>query len=328
MAILSIIVPIYNAEKYIRRCIESLVDQTYGNIEVILIDDGSTDNSRAICETYKEKHDNIKLVTQKNAGPGPARNKGIELASGDYIGFVDADDFIHKDMYFHMMDEALKNDVDIVQCGYFITDESGNVLKKKILTDTQYVIKGSYNCLFEYVKQKKLNNFLCNKIIKRELFRDVAIPSLFASEDQCTLTQLFYNCNATLILPEAYYYYVMSPQSLVRDTFNVKRLDGIKGGKMMYEFHKGRYKDLACFSSLNICSNIARCYAFIDHSDIENKEAIKSEMLSDFYYHYKLSKNSPAINYASRNRKWLLRIFNFSPWLSSILCRLMLRNNY
>lgn len=132
---LSVIIPIYNAEKYLHRCIKSILNQTYTNIEIILVNDGSKDNSAKICEEYAKKNKNIIYVSKQNEGPGPARNKGIEIATGDFIGFVDSDDFIYKEMYFEMLREAVKNDADVVQCGYFKADEMGNILNEKSFTD-------------------------------------------------------------------------------------------------------------------------------------------------------------------------------------------------
>src|SRR5690625_188058 len=113
---ISIIVPVYNAEKYIERCLKSILNQRYTNLEIIIVDDGSTDNSSKICIDYEKQYKNIIYVKKENEGPGPARNLGIRLASGDYIGFVDSDDFIHKDMYYNMIKELEKHDADIVEC--------------------------------------------------------------------------------------------------------------------------------------------------------------------------------------------------------------------
>lgn len=318
----SIIVPVYNEERYLERCLDSILNQKHKNIEILLINDGSDDNSPMICRKYATNNTNIIFISQENEGPGPTRNKGIELATGDFIGFVDADDFIHEDMYSVMVKEAEKNNADIVQCGYFRCDEEGKTPKEVNFTDSVEQIEGSYNCSFEYTKQDKINNFLCNKIFRKELFQNVKIPPLFAAEDQCALTKLFYNCEKLLIIPNAYYYYATTPQSLCRANFNVKKLDNIRGGKLMYEFHKEGYADLACFSSLMICSYIAQCYAYINGSEIEEKEIIIEEMITDFKFHYEISKNSVAFKYASRNRRFLIQLFRFNPKLSSFLFRL------
>jgi len=115
---ISIVVPVYNTEKYISRCIESILAQTFQNFEIILVDDGSSDNSLEICRRYRADDSRIKVYTQKNSGQSAARNLGISYAQADYIGFVDSDDYIHPTMYERMYDSALSSDADIIKCGF------------------------------------------------------------------------------------------------------------------------------------------------------------------------------------------------------------------
>lgn len=126
----SIVVPIYNAEKFIDRCFESLINQTYKNTEIILINDGSKDNSLKIIKEYEKKYDNVHVFSQENKGPGEARNKGISLSTGNYITFVDSDDFIEKDYVEKLMSKS-KN-MDIVICGYKRYDKDSNLLIEKV----------------------------------------------------------------------------------------------------------------------------------------------------------------------------------------------------
>ena len=119
---ISIIIPVYNNEKYLERCIVSLINQTYKNLEIILINDGSTDNSRIICEKYLKKDKRVILVNQKNGGVSAARNKGIEIATGSWIGFVDSDDWITENMYEILHINAIENNADISIGGYIRTD--------------------------------------------------------------------------------------------------------------------------------------------------------------------------------------------------------------
>ena len=115
---ISIIVPIFNIEKYLSRCLDSILEQTYKNLEVILVDDGSVDNSGMIADKYARKDQRIKVIHQVNQGVSAARNTGIDLATGDYIGFVDGDDYIEPDMYEILMRIIEEQQVDIAHCGY------------------------------------------------------------------------------------------------------------------------------------------------------------------------------------------------------------------
>ena len=116
--LVSIIIPIYNSEKYLNRCLSSITEQTYSNIEIVLIDDGSTDDSRSICLDWKSKDDRILVFSKENGGQGSARNYGIKVASGEYIVFVDSDDYIHPQMIEVLIHAVINHAVDIVQCSY------------------------------------------------------------------------------------------------------------------------------------------------------------------------------------------------------------------
>lgn len=112
----SVIVPVYNVEKYLARCVDSITSQTYENLDIILVDDGSTDNSGRICGEYAKKDTRIRVIHQKNKGASAARNCGITAASGNYIGFIDSDDWIDKDMYELLVNTAIEHHADIVRC--------------------------------------------------------------------------------------------------------------------------------------------------------------------------------------------------------------------
>ncbi len=117
---ISIVVPIYNAEKYLDRCIQSILNQSYKDLEIILIDDGSTDSSNKICNNYQKRDNRIKFISQKNEGVSAARNRGISEATGEFIGFVDSDDYIQPNMYETLYGLINKYNCDISICGYFI----------------------------------------------------------------------------------------------------------------------------------------------------------------------------------------------------------------
>lgn len=128
---ISIIVPIYNVEKFLPRCVESLVNQTYGNIEILLIDDGTKDNSAIMCDEYAKKYNNVKAFHKKNGGLSDARNYGIEKATGKYIAFVDSDDFVNKDYCKILYNNLIKNDADISICDFQIFTDTSRIDENK-----------------------------------------------------------------------------------------------------------------------------------------------------------------------------------------------------
>ena len=133
--LISIIIPVYNVEKYLRKCLDSIINQTYKKLEIILIDDGSTDNSGKICEEYAKKDDRIIVIHKENAGVSSARNRGIELANGKYIGFIDSDDWIEENMYETLYQNLLQFDVDISMCNYSIIRNHKKTFHKHDLED-------------------------------------------------------------------------------------------------------------------------------------------------------------------------------------------------
>lgn len=162
----SICVPVYNMEKYLKECIETLINQTLKEIEIIFVNDGSTDKSEKILEEYKNKYSNIKVITQKNKGLGDARNTGLENAIGEYVGFVDADDFVEYNMYERMYDEAKKQEADIVMCDYkFYTNE--DIKKKKWYKPYNGKIDGE----FLNRNTQPWNKIVSNKLIKNSGFK-------------------------------------------------------------------------------------------------------------------------------------------------------------
>ena len=124
---ISIIVPVYKVEKYLDKCVNSIVGQTYKNLEIILVDDGSPDNCPAMCDEWAQKDSRIKVIHKKNGGLSSARNAGLDACTGDYIGFVDSDDWIEPDMYEYLLNIGMKNNADVSRCEFVIEAENSDI---------------------------------------------------------------------------------------------------------------------------------------------------------------------------------------------------------
>ncbi len=197
---LSIIVPVYNVEKYLERCLESLVNQTIKEYEIIIVVDGSTDNSIKIVKKYKEKYSNlIKYVETENRGLSAARNYGIDLAKGEYIGFVDSDDYVATDMYEKLYNCAKDNNYDVVVCDYCkITDEKQKEVKLEITSNST---------LDEIVVNSR--PYACNKIFKKNIFKkyNLKFPEGLIFEDICTVYPLLMRSKQIGYVNESMYFY-------------------------------------------------------------------------------------------------------------------------
>lgn len=201
--LISIIVPIYNMEKYLRKCIDSILCQTYKNIELILVDDGSTDSSPQICDEYAELDDRVKVIHKHNTGQADSRNKGINIAKGEYIGFVDSDDWIDADMYEVLYNTIVDTGADISICGIFY--EYANQ------------IEVTYNCggLYNYDREEairaiymdtNIKSYSWDKLFKREVITN-NYPDTRYFEDLTILIKWIANANKTSIVGKAKYHY-------------------------------------------------------------------------------------------------------------------------
>lgn len=180
----SIIVPVYNVEKYIRKCVESLCNQTLKDIEIILVDDGSTDMSGMICDQYAKTDIRIRVIHQENSGQGAARNRGLEVAKGEWIGFVDADDWVDLDFYRTLCVEALENKADMAVCNRRVFNMEGKLTYQTDMIDGRcYKIESVQNYFFSHFFQYTPS--VCNKIFKANLIKDLRFASVqeVGSED-------------------------------------------------------------------------------------------------------------------------------------------------
>ena len=215
---LSVIMPVYKAEEYIYKAVDSILNQTYANLEVILVDDGSPDNCGKICDEYAEKDSRVKVIHKKNGGQADARNFGIEAASGEFIGFVDSDDYIEPYMYQEMIDYMQQNSLDIV-CG-----DTKQIKGKKIKFKPRHkenLIWNNNEAICENLSGS-LDNAVTNKIYKRKVIGDIRFPKGRVYEDVATIYKFIYNADRVGYLAKGYYYYIKRKGSTISTSFNSK----------------------------------------------------------------------------------------------------------
>lgn len=218
---ISVIVPIYKVDSYLRKCLDSIINQTYTNLEIILVDDGSPDNCPAICDEYAAKDERITVIHQKNGGLSAARNAALDIATGDYIGFVDSDDWIELDMYEYLMTNALTEHAEVTCCGRF--EEYPN--RTVPLCWPRYELMDTENALGALLEDRYLRNNVWEKLWKRDLFHGVRFPVGQNFEDVATTYRLFDAAGRILCLPEPKYHYRQRPDSIIADTSLKNRMD-------------------------------------------------------------------------------------------------------
>lgn len=213
--IISIIIPVYNNEDFLSQTFDSLLSQTMQDFEVIIVNDGSTDNSLSIINDFCDKFPNSKCINKPNGGVSSARNEGLKHAKGDYISFVDGDDFVKPDFLKNMYDEAIRTDADVVCCNYsFYFMKSGRKLRSfPQLKAGVYSNERMLNCI---IRDFHMHYYLWNKLWRRSLFteNDITFP-LMCFEDIATSPRLFYHANKVAVISDNLYYYTKHEGSLV-----------------------------------------------------------------------------------------------------------------
>lgn len=227
--LVSVIVPVYNEEKRLERCLNSIINQTYHNLEIIVVDDGSTDNSASICDRYEEMDQRIRVIHKKNGGVASARNAGLKEATGDYIGWVDADDWISCDMYEYLINGAKKYRTPVVVCGHITVDDDGAFQDCKF---PNHSFKDNTLMLGEALIQlinRNIRNYLYDRIWERGLFNDIVFAEGANFEDLRVVYQLFIKSRWITWLCMPKYYRCIHEGSIVM-TFTIKnRLESVQG---------------------------------------------------------------------------------------------------
>ena len=214
--LVSIIIPVYNVEKYIEKCVNSVLKQNYENFEIILVDDGSTDDSGRICDAFQSKNPKkIFCYHKKNGGLSDARNYGLKHSNGKYVVFVDSDDWIEEKTISEAHKEIVLNKADIAIYGIKIDNDNGTIksktpLKKEILTSDEGII---------YLNSfRKIDVSACNKMFNRKIFNNIEFPKGKLCEDYYIMYKLFGNANKIVVIPQAFYHYYQRQNSIVRNT--------------------------------------------------------------------------------------------------------------
>lgn len=221
--LISVIVPVYNMENYLKRCVDSILAQEYGQLEIILVDDGSTDRSPAMCDAYAAQEERIRVIHKENGGLSDARNAGLAVAKGNYIGFVDSDDWIEPGMYKNMYEAAIEHQAEVVVCRYAevypdrVADGSCN--ERVVLTREE--VLDIFICEHP---QYKIYNSVWSKLFKREIIGDTIFPKGRNSEDIVFTTKAFCKLERCVYIDTAYYNYVKEREGSIMNVFAGDRM--------------------------------------------------------------------------------------------------------
>lgn len=214
--LISVIVPIYNVEKYLEKCILSIINQKYKNLEILLIDDGSTDNSGSIADKYSKKDKRIKVFHKKNGGLSDARNYGIDRATGKYLAFIDSDDYIDKNMYYELYNNLVKTKSDISICKRCIVYEDGTIDGVSLENDVILTFSRD-DAMVELNFLTYFDCSACDKLYKKEMFDEIRFPIGKISEDAYTIYKVIFNAKKVVLTNNTLYCYFQRSNSISRN---------------------------------------------------------------------------------------------------------------
>ena len=268
---ISILVPVYNVEKYLSRCLDSILAQTLTDYEVILVNDGSTDQSGVICDRYAAEHDRIKVIHQENAGVSQARNRLLAAARGEYITFVDSDDAIEPKYLETLLEDLQKTGADISICSWSEVSQEG--LRTEISWDNKE--NGFQNWTTEQavkalLYQKSIDTNLWAKLYTNEVLKDIVFPKGKAYEDLAVAYQIFLKAKRVCYRPEPLYLYTTNTSGISQSAFTPRRMDLIDNIEVMYSDIEKRFPDYRAAAQSRLLRAYIHVYLQIPgHADVK-----------------------------------------------------------
>lgn len=220
LPLISIIVPIYNVKEYLEKCLDSICSQTYKNLEIILINDGSSDGSGELCDLFAQRDGRIKVIHQANVGQSAARNRGLDIAQGEYFGFVDSDDWIEPDMYEFLYRLLKENGADISICAHYRDKGGKSVVKYS--SGEQFVFTRD-EAIRALAVDKHVRNYMVDKLFRRCLFEGITFPVNRVFEDLAICYRLFYGAEKIVLQDTPKYHYMIREGSTMQSKYNPQR---------------------------------------------------------------------------------------------------------
>ena len=305
----SIIIPLYNSENYLRKCIGSVINQTYTDIEIILINDGSTDDTGEICREYAEKDSRILHIDTDNRGVSSARNEGLNASTGELITFIDGDDHVEADYVEYLTDLMNAYGSDIICCQH---------KELPIDSDRPRIIKGSEECLRQYLTSNEIFSAMWGKLFKKDLFDGISFPVGKRYEDNYVLYKLIDRCDSITIGYLSKYHYVFHNESFMNGPFTESELDLVDAMISQSDFINKKYPALSVYSNALIIYAVNRCLIKMADSDFYD-----DRIIADLKPLYKKYGNDFLKGKSSHLAKNFYKAARISPRLAMRIYRLL-----
>ena len=291
---ISIIIPIYNVEHYLSQCLDSVINQTYQNLEIILVNDGSIDNSAEICNKYAVLDERIKVIHKSNEGSAAARNEGLNIATGELIGFIDSDDIVALDFFEKLFKTLQENTADIAECGFIEFENHIPHISKSSLTSNHYEEYDTEASIQAYL-DGPLSVVVWNKLYRKEVLKDIFFPKGKYIDDIFWTYKVFSNSAKTARIAEVLYFYRKHEDSITGRNYSLKRLDALLAWEEMIIFIEKKFP--------NILQQFQKAYCFLL---IDNYIQLKlnHDLDSDRFHRNIILEKIKNYNYWTEFKKW------------------------
>lgn len=312
--LISIIIPIYNVQNYLNKCVESVLEQTYDNLEIILVDDGSTDSSSEICDKIKEEDDRIVVIHKVNGGLSDARNAGIEISKGKYLFFLDADDYLAKNAIELMHNRIVAEKADLAICNFTWTNSVGEKFCREDVICNEVLNKD--DLLGKLIKADNFYYVVAwNKLYSRKLFDNLRFSYGKIHEDEFIVHRIFGQCNKAVSVSDILYYYIKTNNSITTSNTTIKRLDYIEALDDRIKYYKENGYDECAEETLKLLWWVySELYIAVE---ITNENRDRMQMLRSLYNQYFRSM----ISLYKKSKKTMaeLIVFRINPqWYKSL----------
>lgn len=314
---ISVIVPVYNVEKYLDNCVESIINQTYKDLEIILVDDGSPDKCPQMCDEWAKKDNRVKVIHKKNGGLSSARNAGIDIAIGDYLMFVDSDDYISYNMCEKLLTRIVQDNTDLCICGVEKVYPDGKEsefsnIEDGVMTKEEFFDKMEGICGWCWV-------VAWNKLYKKCIFNDLRYPDKKLYEDEFVIHKIIYKANTISSVGDPLYHYVQRKNSIISSKYTVNNLDSVEA---MLERCKFFIDNKSKESRIDFCLKYAVAYLYSNFNNQKITDEFKKryrQLLLEYRIIWKSAKKYklPA------NRKLYYSLNAISPKLGYIIKKIL-----
>lgn len=311
--LVSVIVPVYKVEKYLEKCINSVLEQSHQKFELILVDDGSPDKSGKICDRYAENDNRIKVIHKENGGLSSARNAGIDLSTRDYLLFLDSDDFINIHTLEITVRNCIENNCEVCVFSSFDTPDhdipySEDVSNNLRVYDTEHLLK-NYSS-FPEISQ---NSSACNKLFNRNIFETLRFPLGLLHEDTAIILQAYFNSDRICMTDAVLYYYYLSQNIIMRSSFTEKNLDILKVLQINIDFLSDKkHPHITDTFKAGYEYSVCRLYAQVCLSSLKNKRELKKQLKSD---RKRIHKENISNTYFTKRMRILSSLFYYCPFV-------------